>query len=69
MSKTTQGHLAMASGICLPLSILRSRAGFYIGTKSPDLGPVSRESVEYYYSRLLAEKALADNSWTQRRCP
>lgn len=60
------GLLAISVGMKLPLQVLQSRAGFYIGTFSPDLGPVSRESVEYYVNRHLAEQALASGNWTQR---
>jgi len=47
------------------LQILKSAAGFYIGTA--DRGePVSRESQEYFRTRQAAEKSLSDGSWTQR---
>ncbi|HGO9469077.1 TPA: hypothetical protein RG919_005470 [Pseudomonas aeruginosa] len=42
----------------LPLQVLMSNAGFYIGTLDEE-GPASRESVEYYPSRELAQQALA----------
>lgn len=60
------GLLAYSVGMKLPLQVLQSRAGFYIGTFSPDQGPVSRESVEYYADRNLAQQALASGHWTQR---
>ncbi|MCO1673345.1 hypothetical protein FA459_28440 [Pseudomonas aeruginosa] len=41
----------------LPLQVLMSNAGFYIGTLDEE-GPASRESVEYYPSRDLAQQAL-----------
>ncbi|HBN8580769.1 hypothetical protein [Pseudomonas aeruginosa] len=41
----------------LPLQVLMSNAGFYIGTLDEE-GPASRESVEYYPSRGLAQQAL-----------
>jgi hypothetical protein len=42
------GALALAwTGKRLPLQVLRSAAGHYIGTQD-DEGPVSRESVEYF---------------------
>ncbi|HBO5279269.1 TPA: hypothetical protein L4X16_006410, partial [Pseudomonas aeruginosa] len=40
----------------LPLQVLMSNAGFYIGTLDEE-GPASRESVEYYPSRELAQQA------------
>ncbi|MCL6228141.1 hypothetical protein M4368_27225 [Pseudomonas aeruginosa PA103] len=49
----------------LPLQVLMSNAGFYIGTLDEE-GPASRESVEYYPSRDLAQQALDSGTWTQR---
>ncbi|MBF1865081.1 hypothetical protein ISX52_06810 [Pseudomonas aeruginosa] len=49
----------------LPLQVLMSNAGFYIGTLDEE-GPASRESVEYYPSRELAQQALDKGTWTQR---
>ena len=51
----------------LPLEVLRSAAGYYIGTF--DESPCSRESVEYYQRRGDAQKALDENSFTQRDHP
>lgn len=48
-----------------PLQILRSAAGFYIGT-ADELGPLTRESEEYFPTAEAAEKALETHSWTQR---
>ncbi|WP_319741771.1 hypothetical protein ACLEAH_21175 [Pseudomonas aeruginosa] len=48
----------------LPLQALMSNAGFYIGTLDEE-GPASRESVEYYPSRELAQQALDHGTWTQ----
>lgn len=59
------GMLAAESGVRLPLCVLKSAAGFYIGTVS-DEGPFSRESEEYWPSAAAAESALASNSFTQR---
>ncbi|HCF5174370.1 TPA: hypothetical protein ACGW32_001149 [Pseudomonas aeruginosa] len=48
------GKLALAHlRLELPLQVLMSNAGFYIGTLDEE-GPASRESVEYYPSRELA---------------
>lgn len=62
------GQLAMEySGVRLPLQVLRSAAGYYIGTY--DNGPVSRESVEYFRTQEAAERAQANATWTQRQYP
>lgn len=53
----------------LELQILKSNAGYYIGTASEELGPVSRESVEYYKKISDAEKAFYLNEWTQKQEP
>lgn len=52
----------------LPLQVLQSDAGYYIGTADEE-GPVSRESVEYFNTDAEAASALKDNSWTQRQHP
>jgi len=63
------GALALAyTGKRLPLQVLRSAAGHYIGTHD-DKGPVSRESVEYFPSPEAAQRALATDAWTQRSHP
>ena len=51
----------------LPLQVLRSAAGYYIGTY--DDGPVSRESVEYFPTDEAARHALETGAWTQRQHP
>lgn len=61
------GLLAESVGIRLPLQVLKSRADYYIGTFSLDMGPVSRESIEYFENELLAQNALTSGNWTQRR--
>jgi hypothetical protein len=62
------GSLALISiGKCLPLQVLRSAAGHYIGTF--DDGPVSRESVEYFPTYEAACHALNTGAWTQRQQP
>ncbi|MBE8178428.1 hypothetical protein [Leptospira borgpetersenii] len=62
----------------LPLQVLGSKAGFYIGTfleldltlemdEMPDFfGPVSRESEEYFSSAEEAQYALDKGLWTQK---
>jgi hypothetical protein len=64
------GHLAQtfADGK-LPLEILKSAAGFYIGTFDPKEGPFPRESEEYFPNAQAARDALENGAWTQRRNP
>ncbi|USR37571.1 hypothetical protein L1F06_012775 [Ectopseudomonas hydrolytica] len=60
------GYLALAHlGERRPLQVLRSGAGYYIGTADED-GPVSRESVEYFRSFHAADQALTTGDWQQR---
>lgn len=60
------GHLAYRDlGLSLPVTVLRSGAGYYLGTLN-DEGPVSRESEEYFTTHGQALQALASGSWTQR---
>ena len=61
------GILAAQAGYTLPLQVLRSVRGYYIGTQC-DEGPVSRESVEYYRDHEQATQALETGTWTQRTC-
>lgn len=63
------GHLAMIhTGKLLPLEVMRSAAGHYIGTRNTE-GPVSRESTEYFCNAAAARHALESGSWTQRLDP
>jgi hypothetical protein len=50
------------------VQILKSQAGFYIGTLSEDM-PCSRESNEYYPTQDEALAALRDDTWTQKIAP
>lgn len=59
------GQLAFQIGEELEIRVLESQRGFYIGT-CDDMGPVSRESVEYWRQERDAKQALEDNTWTQR---
>lgn len=76
MSQTTattptivrRGMLASQCGYHLPLEVLRSAAGYYIGTQDEE-GPVSRESEEYFSDEYTAHQSLARNFWTQRSRP
>lgn len=68
MSETKQyGVLASQCGYQIPVEVLESNAGFYVGTF--DCGPVSRESVEYWGTRAAAEEALNTGNWTQKPNP
>jgi hypothetical protein len=57
-------------GVRLPLQVLCSAGGHYLGTFD-DEGPVSRESAEYWPTEAAAAKALAagPDAWTQRDHP
>jgi len=57
-------------GIRLPLKVMRSARGFYLGT-SDETGPISRESHEYWLSADEAQSALKAGpcAWTQRDEP
>lgn len=64
-----KGELAYEMlGVRLPLRVLRSAAGYYIGTFD-EQGPVSRESLEYYPTLEAAQAALDDNTFTQKPAP
>lgn len=52
----------------LPVRILASGAGYYLGTQDLE-GPVSRESMEYYPDFESAQVAFKENTWTQREHP
>lgn len=63
------GRLALHwTGKRLSLRVLRSAAGYYIGTTDEE-GPVSRESVEYFPSSEAATTALETGQWEQRSHP
>ena len=63
------GKLAKAiCGVELPVSVLESQAGFYLGTEDRGV-PLSRESAEYFSTRNRAEAALASGKFTQRMNP
>ncbi len=64
------GKLALEwCGERLPLQVLKSGAGFYIGTGAEDGEPVSRESRDYYKTFQLAADALQNGTWTQMEHP
>lgn len=65
------GMLAKEAGFLLPLRVLNSVNGYYLGTADDD-GPVSRESVEYWSKEGMAQKALEGTpgvDWLQRTEP
>ncbi|HAF2412735.1 TPA: hypothetical protein G8N70_003064 [Salmonella enterica] len=63
------GQLAMLyCGKSLPLEVLQSAAGHYIGTQDSE-GPVSRESREYFSSYAAAQYALESGNWSQHSIP
>ncbi|WP_263147701.1 hypothetical protein [Pseudomonas sp. RIT-PI-AD] len=63
---TQHGELARVHcELTLPLQILYSRAGYYIGTVCEDGLPCSRESREYFDTQQAAEIALQNGTWTQ----
>jgi hypothetical protein len=67
--KSSFGYLAREyTGKQLPLQVLHSAAGHYIGTFDSD-GPVSRESCQYFRSEAAAQRALAQGGWTQLMDP
>lgn len=49
-------------GVTLQLQVLRSNAGYYVGTQCNECGPYSRES-GYYETREAADKALKTGSF------
>ena len=66
---TKQGLLASQCGYGhLPLRVLKSNAGWYIGTCDECVGPISRES-GYFRTETEAQAALDSNSWVQRQHP
>jgi len=65
----TFGQLASTyCGKFLPLEVLQSAAGHYIGTRDTE-GPVSRESREYFRSHAAAQRALERGGWSQLAVP
>lgn len=68
-SRGKTGHLAFEfCGKRLPLQVMHSAAGHYLGT-SREEGPCSRESAEYWPSRADAQAALDNGTWTQKPYP
>lgn len=72
MDQPQIGYLAKVyCGKELPLQVIRpnTTSPFYIGTWDSEEGPFSRESVEYFPTRAVADEALATGRWTQRLQP
>ena len=70
MSNQQYGRLAQEfCQVQLPLQVLKSSAGFYIGTQDDLAWPVSRESADYYPTHEAAQQALATGNWEQRLNP
>ena len=62
------GKIAKHYGYYVQVQVLHSNAGYYIGTHL-DGTPLTRESNEYYKSKVAANRALVSGSWTQRNVP
>lgn len=54
--------LILNNGTVLPFRVLKSGAGYYIGTYD-EQGPYSRESQRYWRTREQAQKALDTGRW------
>lgn len=64
----TYGQLAeQCIGAHIPVRVLSSPSGYYIGTADENGEPLTRESEEYFFTKDLALWALHNNAWTQRR--
>ena len=51
------------------LHVLKSAAGYYIGTASSEAGPISRDSQEYFPTATSAALALEQGTFTVRVSP
>jgi len=65
------GKLAAETGHNLPIIVMRSAAGYYLGTErfDADMGmtiPYTRESIEYWPTEAKAASALASGAWSQK---
>jgi hypothetical protein len=58
------GKLAKEFGYRLPVVVLQSNAGYYLGTMDDEGEQISRES-EYFKTQEPAEKALISGGWDQ----
>ncbi|HBR2605987.1 TPA: hypothetical protein L9Q09_003330 [Klebsiella pneumoniae] len=68
---TQTGFLAQKHlNVALPLEVMQSGRGYYIGTADLESGaPATRESNEYFLMKIDAENALKANLWTQKEHP
>ncbi|MBK0035155.1 hypothetical protein IBT47_22975 [Erwinia sp. S43] len=68
---TQTGFLAQKYlNVVLPLEVMQSGRGYYIGTADQESGaPATRESNEYFRKKIDAENALKANLWTQKEHP
>jgi hypothetical protein len=53
----------------LAIETLRSRAGWYIGQMSPEDGPYSRLSKNYYRTEEDARTELLNDTWERKPRP
>jgi hypothetical protein len=51
------------------ITVLRSSAGYYLGTLTEDGAPNTRDSQEYYLSEIVAQAALDRGFFHQRTNP
>jgi hypothetical protein len=51
------------------LQVLKSQAGWYIGTVNDEGLPCARESQEYWPTQELALQALQNDNWKQKSWP
>lgn len=63
-----KGMLALQAKKLLPVQVLSSAAGYYLGTADEN-GPFTRESCEYWNTRAEAQAAYDSGNWTQRTHP
>jgi hypothetical protein len=75
-SLTTKDHIMKIGklaleycGKALQIRVMRTAAGWYIGTANDDGTPCSRESNEYFRSQDAAQDALDTGNWTQKINP
>ena len=59
------GKLAASCGFNLPVQVMQSAAGYYLGTTESGL-PMTRESAEYWATSQEASGALESGNWTQK---
>lgn len=69
LNNNIKGLLASKAGFELPVRVLSSGRGYYIGTFSDNHGAISRESVEYWDKAIHAEEAMRTGQWHQRQRP